>query len=302
MRKYILDTDIGADCDDVAALYYLLGKMRDGECEISAITLCTARKHASAAVKAFLADCGSDIPVGAYDGQPLECDKIDNYAEKIAKNAVHSCESAVPLMRKTLVLNDKTDIICIGPASNVAALLDSGADEYSDQNGNALVNEKGGTLYIMGGAFDFGGGKPFVEWNIEQDVNAARKVFERYPNETLVCPSETGARVATKLSCTQSLLKQSMEVFFKTVDERGGGVYEYNPNRTRPSWDPLTCMVALYREEFFFSENGKVRVSNDGLTTFDVDTQGIQRYLTANNDFSAIEKQLNEYLTKLWKR
>lgn len=35
MRKFILDTDIGADCDDVAALYYLLGKMKSGECEVS---------------------------------------------------------------------------------------------------------------------------------------------------------------------------------------------------------------------------------------------------------------------------
>lgn len=299
MRKFILDTDIGADCDDVAALYYLLGKMKRGECEVSGITLCTARRYAAAAVKAFLCDCGCDIPIGMYNGRPLDCDKNDNYAERIAKKDFFECENAVSLMRKTLAMNDKTDIICIGPACNVAALLNSGADEFSDKTGEELVMEKGGTLYLMGGAFDFCGEKPFVEWNIEQDIESAQIVFEKYPNEILICPSEVGSRVATILGCTYSLLREAMSVFFKSVDERCGIKYIENPERTRPSWDPITCMAALYEDMFSFSENGKVSVANDGMTSFEILPCGKHKYMVLNNDFAKTEKSLNDYLNSL---
>lgn len=91
MKKYIFDTDIGADCDDVVALRYLLGKQNDGECEVKAITLCTARKYAPAATFALIdeCDCG-DIPIGEHKGAPLPCDAVDNYAEVIAGGKTHA--------------------------------------------------------------------------------------------------------------------------------------------------------------------------------------------------------------------
>ena len=304
MRKFILDTDIGADCDDVAAIYYLLGKMNDGECEVSAVTLCTARKYASSATKAFLADNGfSQIQIGAYKGKPLVCDEWDNYALAIANGCCEECEDAITLKRKVLSENDKTDIICIGPMCNVANLLKSGADEYSCKTGVELVRERAGKLYLMGGAFEFAKGeKPFAEWNIEQDIESARAVFEMFPNEIIVCPFESGAKIATRLSSTGSLLKKSMEVFFRSVDEKGGNEYVENPERTRPSWDPLTCMVALGESDYVCSESGTVRITETGITKFNVEPNGKHRYLSADNDFATIEKRLNEYLKNLWRK
>ena len=49
-KKFIVDTDIGADCDDAVALAYLFGKEKARLCEIKAVTLCTTRNHASACV------------------------------------------------------------------------------------------------------------------------------------------------------------------------------------------------------------------------------------------------------------
>lgn len=312
MRKFILDTDIGADCDDVAAIYYLLGKAADGECDVPAITLCTARAYAPAAASAFLSDCKrDDIALGTYKGEPLACDNFDNYAEAIAKSAykaeraacapkISACEDAVALMRKTLAQNDKTEIICIGPACNVAKLLQSGADEYSAKTGEELVKERAGKLYIMGGAFEFGGEKPFAEWNIEQDVESAKFVFEKYPNEIVVCPSETGGKVATVIGVTRSLLNAAMTEFFKTVDKNAGINFTQNAARTRPSWDPLTCMVALYENSFNYSARGNVTVGADGITRFTASESGKHAYLTVNNDFAKTEKSLNEYLKNLW--
>lgn len=301
MRKFILDTDIGADCDDVAAIYYLLGKMEDGECEVSAITLCTARQCAPAAVKAFTSDNGYlKIPIGAYKGKPLCCDEWDNYAEVIANGRREECDDAVALMRKVLSENEKTDIICIGPMCNIANLLTSGADDYSSKSGAELIKERAGKLYLMGGAFEFAQNeKPFAEWNIEQDAESAKTVFENFPNEIVVCPSEAGAKVATVAGVTNSLLRESMEVFFLTIDKKGGAEYAENPERTRPSWDPLTCMVALCESDYNYSEKGTVKVAENGVTDFAAERNGKHKYLSADNDFAAIEKRLNEYLKNL---
>ena len=301
MKKYIFDTDIGAYCDDVIALLYLLGKMREGECEVKAITLCTARKYASGATRALIKDFGyGDIPIGEYKGEPLPCDSIDNYAEILADGKNYRAENAVKLMRKTLSENDKIDIICVGPSCNIAGLMDSLADEYSDKSGMELIKERVGKLYIMGGAFVFNEGeKPFAEWNVEQDIPSAKKTFDKFPCETVVVPFEAGARVATVAGTTKGLTRKAMEVFFKTGDGRNGIKYEENPERTRPSWDPLTCMAAIGADEYTYSEYGKVDVSGNGITKFKKEKTEKCRYMTMHNDFKKAEKKLNEYLKSL---
>ena len=301
MKKYIFDTDIGADCDDAVALLYILGKMRDGECEVKAITLCTARKYASSATLALIRDFGyGDIPIGEYKGEPLGCDSIDNYAEVIAGGKNCGEEDAVKLMRKTLAENDHIDIICLGPSCNIANLIDSRADEYSEKNGAELIKEKVGKLYIMGGAFKFNEQEnPFSEWNIEQDIPSAKKTFDKIPCETVIIPSEVGARVSTIANSIGGLTRKAIEVFFRTVDGRNGIKYVENPERTRPSWDPLTCMAAINEERYNYSERGIVDVSENGVTEFKKEKTGKRRYMTLNNDFKKTEKQLNEYLKSL---
>ncbi len=301
MKKYIFDTDIGADCDDAVALLYMLGKMRGGECEVKAITLCTARKYAPAATLALIKDLGyENIPIGEYKGEPLPCDLIDNYAEVIAGDKNHVAEDAVKLMRKTLVENDEIDIICLGPSCNIARLMESKSDEYSDKGGNELIKGKVGKLYIMGGAFEFSDGeKSFAEWNVEQDIPSAKKVFEDFPCEIAVVPSEVGARVATIASSTHGLTRKAVETFFKKVDERNGIQYEDNSERIRPSWDPLTSMAAIGEDEYNYSENGKVEISDSGITEFKKNKSGKCRYMLINNDFKKAEKELNEYLKSL---
>ncbi len=301
MKKYIFDTDIGADCDDAVALLYVLGKMKSGECEIKAITICAARKYASAATLALIKDFGcGDIPIGGYKGEPLPCDAADNYAEALADGKNFIAEDAVKLIRKTLAENDKIDIVCLGPSCNIAGLMNSKPDEYSDKNGVELIKEKVGKLYIMGGAFESDKGeKPFVEWNIEQDIPSAKKTFGEFPCEIVVVPSEAGARVATVASSTKGLTRKAMETFFKNADGRNGIKYEENPERTRPSWDPLACMVALDEDKYNYSGYGEVVVSENGITEFKKNKTKKHRYMSINNDFMQAEKELNDYLKSL---
>lgn len=301
MRKYIIDTDLGADSDDAAALMYMLGKMRKGECEISAITVCTARNGAAATAKAICSLFGYEIPIGKYSGIPLECDKTDNYAAEIAaRYGETESENAVTLMRKTLAKNDETDVIAIGPLCNIAALLKSPADEFSPLCGKDLAKEKAGKFYVMGGSF-FGNEKAmtdenFAEWNIEQDIESARYAAENIPNEVIFCPFETGVKVGTYLKSTFGVVREITELFFKNCDERSGIKYVTDENRARPSWDPLTCMVALRENDYAFSPFGKVVIDERGKTVFSENADGRHKYLLCQNDFPLAEKLLNDFL------
>lgn len=290
MKKVILDTDIGADCDDVIALEYLLKKMKAKECEIIAITTCTRRKYASAATKRILHDFGFlSIPIGEYDGNPLPCDSFDHYAKELAEGVSIRSESATKLIRKALMDNEKTDLVCIGPLCNIFTLLQSGPDEISNQNGVKLIQEKVGKMYVMGGAFEFSEGETsFVEWNFEQDLVSAKMVLKEFPREIVLCPSEVGARVMTYKENTSGLTRGAMGYFFQSINQ---------PHLLmRPSWDPLTCMVALKENDFHFSDRGCVQISERGYTKFIPSKEGQIKYLDLNNDFKAIEKRLNDAL------
>lgn len=159
-KKFIVDTDIGADCDDAVALAYLLGKEKARLCEIKAVALCTTRNYAPACVKAIFGQFGrADVNVGIYKGSPLICDAVDNYSEKIATKYNPNYDNsttadAVSLIRKTLArCKEKIDIIELGPLCNIAALLKSEPDEFSPFNGIELVKEKVEKMYLMGCRF-----------------------------------------------------------------------------------------------------------------------------------------------------
>ncbi len=292
MRKFIVDTDIGADCDDMVALAYLLGKSSKKECELLAITLSTGREFAPNCALSLLKERGfTSIPVGQYKGNPLPCDRFDHYAKALSKKNPIKVENATTLMRSVLSSNEKCDIICIGPLCNIASFLKSQADDISSLDGISLAKEKIGTLYLMGGAFDFGSGIPFPEWNIEQDIDSARFVFASFPRPIKAIPFETGAIVKTSIDSTEGIVRSSMEAFFESIQ---------NPSlKSRPSWDPLTAMVSLNEEGFRFSSTGKISISPKGISEFHACEEGNASYLLLSNDFPKIEAKLNAFLSEM---
>ena len=68
-------------------------------------------------------------------------------------------------------------------------------------------------------------------------------------------------------------------------------------------------MVALEEDKYNYSENGEVIVSDSGLTEFkksvfkkdesDKNESKKRRYMSINNDFLKIERELNDYLKTL---
>lgn len=307
VRKFIVDTDIGADCDDAVALAYLLSKENARLCEIKAVVLCTTRSHAPACVKAIMGQFGrADINVGIYKGEPLICDAVDNYSEDIAikynpdyDNS--SAADAVTLIRKTLAESeDKIDIVELGPLCNINALLKSQPDDISPLNGVDLVKEKVGKMYLMGCGFitDDANASPEPEWNIEQDTEAASFVMKNFPNEIIVCPFEIGKDVTTYSYSVSGVVYDCMHYYSENLNRRKGlkfdvGVY------TRPSWDPVTAMLAIKDEKmpFKLSPSGDIDINKRGVSSFTENGSGKRRFLIYDKDtVKKAERVLNEFL------
>lgn len=292
-KQIIFDTDIGMDCDDAAALGILLNAHKRGECEILAITASTGREGATATVNAICDYYGvNGIPVGRMK-RMLQCDGVNNYARAVMeKYGTEDVETdAVPLLRKTLAeAAGKVSVIAVGPLSNLEELLKSKADEFSPLCGADLVKQKVDKLYVMIGSFPQNfDGKRFREWNLLQDVPAARYVIENWSTKKVYLPFEIGAAVFTEMGQNENPVWYSMKNF-----AIANGVDISNGYR-RESWDPVTCMIALNENNplFIYSPEGTVTVDGDCVTLFEEKTGGLDKYLSVNSDLKGIERLLN---------
>lgn len=292
-KQIIFDTDIGMDCDDAAALGILLNAHKRGECEILAITASTGREGATATVNAICDYYGvNGIPVGRMK-RMLQCDGVNNYARAVMeKYGTEDVETdAVPLLRKTLAeAAGKVSVIAVGPLSNLEELLKSKADEFSPLCGADLVKQKVDKLYVMIGSFPQNfDGKRFREWNLLQDVPAARYVIENWSTKKVYLPFEIGAAVFTEMGQNENPVWYSMKNF-----AIANGVDISNGYR-RESWDPVTCMIALNENNplFIYSPESTVTVDGDCVTLFEEKTGGLDKYLSVNSDLKGIEKLLN---------
>ena len=298
MKQIIFDTDIGMDCDDAAALGILLNAHKSGECKILAITASTGREGATATVNAICDYYGvKGIPVGRMK-RMLRCDGVNNYAravmEKYGTKDVDA--DAVPLLRKTLARAEgKVSVIAVGPLSNLEELLKSGADEFSELSGAELVKQKVEKLYVMVGSFPQNfGGKRFREWNLLQDVPAARYVIENWGTEKIFLPHEIGAAIFTEMGDNENPVWYSMKNFALANHAEIAGGYR------RESWDPVTCMIALDENNplFVYSPAGKVSVDEESVTLFEEREGGADRYLSVDSDLKGIETLLNALVEK----
>lgn len=171
-EKVVLDTDIGADIDDQAALLYLA---KEPKCDLIGVTTVGGASHVRASLaSAILMNAGRD-DVKIYPGvsQPL-VDRRDSedgveHLRRLKKwphATFRPGNVAVDFLRKTIRENPgEVTIVAVGPFSNLAALF-------------AVDPECAGLLkrvVAMGGYFT--GEKP--EWNALRDAYATEILIGR---------------------------------------------------------------------------------------------------------------------------
>lgn len=321
VKKIILDTDMGVDCDDAVALAILLNKHIAGEIQIGCITASSTREGATATVQAITNYYGVHLPIGAMASPSLECDKINNYGKAVKDlyGTKDSSQDAVLLLRKTLAQQEgKCTIAAIGPLSNMERLLKSGADEISPLDGEGLVREKVSEIFVMGGSFaqnydflnlheeaapewnmdgrfaqdcDFLDLHEWVvpEWNILQDIAAARYFVGHCPVGVTFAPWEAGARVMTKMR------RGDNPVWYCMLQYAVSENYPHEPEFERMSWDPVTCLCATdgCEEYFDYSEPGDISVDEAGVTSFAERAGGKHRILLLKEGYTKIAELIN---------
>lgn len=284
-KKIILDTDIGGDCDDAIALALINNLINAEKCSLLLVTLAIYFDGGCSTVRAineYYKNGG--VPVGA-GGNVRECKKRA-YSEHIKKRYGFSDlpdGESVKLLRKTLSgLKEKVTVITIGPLTNLAALLNSEADEFSSLDGESLVKERVKEFFVMGGSE-----LDMAEYNIEEDISAAQRFFGYKEAPVHIFPWELGEGVLTGETLIYGDNPAGECVNFWC----GGRI------KNRDGWDPVTCAGAILGDEPFEKERVSVTVTDSGKTIFDKDGKGNCFLYKSKGD----KRQLKEYLERYLK-
>jgi inosine-uridine nucleoside N-ribohydrolase len=272
----IFDTDMGNDVDDVVALAALHALQDQDRCEILAVTVTKAHPLAGRFVERINAFKGHPkIPVGVIEKGPTPDEGRFLNLAKFDKSSAYP--NAVSLLRKTLAAQPDNSVVIVqtGFFTNLAHLLDSPPDEFSDLSGVELARKKVRLLSVMAGAFQpIDDNANYREYNITHDIESARTVATRWPSPRLWSGFEIGKAVPYP--------HDVIERQFKKSDPLRDAYYLFNPPpHDRPNWDATAVIAALMPNEgfFHFSPEGIVTVEQDGVTIFREVEGGPDRFL-----------------------
>ncbi len=276
----IFDTDMGNDVDDALALAMLHAFASRGEVKLLAVTVSKDNPWAAEYVRLVDEYYGrATIPVGiVHDGKTKDDglyvrQVCQLHGRRPNKAAV---QDAVELLRKTLAgeSDGAVTMIQVGFSTNLARLLESAPDRYSNLNGMDLVKKKVRLLTIMAG--NFAEAKP--EYNVMTDIPAATKLFAAWPTDIYISGFEVGAAILYPAASIEHDFPQGNPV------AEAYRLYAKMPY-DRPSWDLTTVLYDLRPDRGYFdlSPPGDVQVSANGATTFQPSAQGKRYFLRVDS-------------------
>lgn len=278
----ILDTDIAPDYDDVGALALLHAFADAGEAEILATISCNVFETTAPTLSVLNTYFNRpEVPIGITRAAQPNLDCKQKWAEGIVSKYPHGLKSnddaaeAVQLYRKILAArpDQSVTIVTIGFFTNLANLLSSPPDAWSELNGKDLVQKKVKQLVSMAAGIGKDG-KSFREFNVHIDAAASRKVFAEWPTPFVVSGFEigykiiTGAALVADASIQNSPVKDAFQIALAADNTPG-----------RHSWDQTAVLVAIRGiSPFFSARKVEIEITEDGT---DIVTPGSRfTYLT----------------------
>ena len=303
MKKQIfIDTDMGSDCDDVAAVAILSHFNHLNRVEILGITHTCANLRAAEYLNMvcrfyhfdteFLASAETGKGVGILHEDFLN-KVLDGFHCQKTLLGLH----AVQLMRKQLAKAKNATVLCIGPLNNMSNFLNSPPDEFSTLTGREMLEQNVSEVVVMGGIFnnkryDFYGEEFEKEYNICLDVQAAQNFISNCPCPITFVEFELGYQVKTfsktVASEKETPIKRAYTLF---------GV------KDRESWDVVAAIYSIFGENGYYrmSNSGECTVADDGKTVFTEKIDGKHRYLIENKNKTDIIKYIDEIEEQLHK-
>ncbi|RZM06039.1 MAG: nucleoside hydrolase [Pedobacter sp.] len=296
--RIILDSDIGQDCDDAAAMALMHKFADNGEAEILAVMFPMPDPMGAPAMDVINTYYGRpNIPIGTYKGNiPYLGQLHDHYNTKLAKQFPHDLKhgneapDAVKLYRKILSRqpNESVVIVTVGPQRLLSDLLQTLPDEYSKLNGRDLVEKKVKLLSIMGAEYPKGS-----EWNIRIAPDAAKFVAETWPTPIVYSGFEIGEKIRTG---SRLLAKRD-------VGSPIWASFENHPfvdkkTNDRQSWDQTAMLYAVRGAQDLW------KVVDKGYFSFDDNSNNIwlededknHSYLTLNRPAADVANIIEELM------
>ena len=290
--RVIFDTDIGNDVDDAMALAILHALENRGESRLLAVTITKDNRHAAPFIDLMNRFYGrSAIPIGMVrngvtreDGKYLRPvlearnGSSPRYAQGLEPGAANLPE-AMTLLRQTLAQQPDGSVVLVmvGFSTNCSRLLDSPPDAASPLTGRELVRQKVRLLSTMAGAFSPALlAKNYSEYNIKEDLPAARKLFAEWPTPIVASGFEIGEGI---LHPGRSMRDDYAYVPHHPVRD----AYEQyrGLGKDQPTFDLTSVIYAVRPERGYFglSAPGTITVDEKGVTRFAESANGKHRYL-----------------------
>ena len=303
----IFDTDMGNDIDDALALAMLNNYM--SESKLNLLGVVSSKKNIYSVEYIDILDTWyhhPGIPIGMTTKNrgpqdPTYTKKVAEMSDggkKIFKRTLKEntkIPDAVDLYRELLSKAKDTSvvIICVGFSTNLSGLLQSGADQFSQLDGKDLVRKKVKYLSMM--ACNFDGSIQYREFNVVNDCDAARDVFDNWPTQIIVSPFEVGMQVKYPAS---SILHDFNEVKYHPLAEAYKSYMKMPYDR--PCWDPTAVLYVMEKDSNYFSMSGPgiVKIDTACASRFVPDKEGNCRYLRLDSiQAKSVVKRLVEVVT-----
>ncbi|MFN8345678.1 MAG: nucleoside hydrolase [Spirosomataceae bacterium] len=265
----LFDTDIAGDYDDVGAMALLHALSDKGEAKILGIMSCNAFPTTVPTISVLNTYFGRpNLPVGITKRALPNKDCSQKWAEGIVAAFPHALKSnaevpdAVRLYRQILARQPdrSVTIVSVGFFTNLADLLDSQPDEYSELTGKELIQKKVKQLVSMAAGLPEGKDR-FHEYNVHVDAKASQKVFTEWNTPILLSGFEignkihTGMRLISNEAIQNSPVKEAYRIAL-TADKNTKG---------RMSWDQTAVLVAVRGiEPYFSSRKLNFEITDDG--------------------------------------
>lgn len=318
----IFDTDMWSDIDDALALAMLHALESRGEIKLVAVTVNMEEPWCASYVDALdtfygrpgiavgLVRGGKNTaairkefpetiwPVTEYTRLVSERKKSDGallYPHRLVDGS--KAPDAVLVLRRTLAAQPDRSVVMIevGYHTNLARLLDSGADAASPLDGRDLVASKVRLLSVMAGNFgdteSDGKVKPkgTPEFNLLVDVPAAQKVFSNWPTPIVDSGFEIGISLlfpAYSIDHDYSYVAHHpIADTYRTYAQETKSQWPHD----HPTYDLTAVLYAARpdRDYFSLSQPGKISVLADGASRFDQVAGGDHRYLILSDEQKA---------------
>lgn len=293
----IFDSDMGPDYDDTGAITILHALADSGYAKILATVASTKYEGVAGVLNVFNTYFNRpEIPVGVPKGNASMLKDNQHWTDTLLAKYPHHIKmnadvlDAVEIYRK--ILSSQPDhsvtIVTIGFFTNLANLLETGADKYSPLSGKELVRLKVKQLVSMAGCFPSG-----REFNVFIDSTASKKVFQNWPVHILFDGFEIGEKIKTGLPLIanerikDSPVKDVFRICIPLSQEDVKG---------RMSWDEVAVLIAVKGYEPWFTvKEGRIITADDGSNKWDNNGSG-HSYIMFSKTVPEIEEVLNRLM------